>query len=368
LRFIRPVRAASIRRYALDDLALLAVRVSILAFAAAAMAGPLLMTAARRRAWDARVITVRVSDNLAESLRAAVASLDRQPPARREIVVSSAFPIGSITQEDVAAVPAHIGLRFERSVGLPPTRTVTLGATLAGTAGAVRAVDREALLRGDATSVRDIGQPRSSAIPVDVVAPGQPRAAIDAAIDGALSRRMAAPPVNRLARIVFSPDAVQPADESSIREAWMADAAARILRDPTAARAHVRVAATSDRLLVVARARVDGVNAPALIRLVTNSLGAVRDRIDQETVAIPDAQLVAWTRPAGPAPAPRTDTIDGDDRRWFWMAALALLAIETWMRRARNDATAAASGVAPIVAPGTDQSSGAGHAEADRVA
>ena len=38
---------------------------------------------------------------------------------------------------------------------------------------------------------------------------------------------------------------------------------------------------------------------------------------------------------AAPA-APRIDTVDEDDRRWLWIAALVLLAVEAWMRRARR--------------------------------
>src|SRR5437867_2669378 len=56
LRFIQPTRLAAIRRRVLDDIPLLAVRASILAVAAAAFAGPLLVTPARRGAWNARVV------------------------------------------------------------------------------------------------------------------------------------------------------------------------------------------------------------------------------------------------------------------------------------------------------------------------
>ena len=62
LRFLQPTRLAAIRRHLLEDLPLLAVRVALLAAAAAAFAGPLLVTAARRNAWDRRSVRAVVVD------------------------------------------------------------------------------------------------------------------------------------------------------------------------------------------------------------------------------------------------------------------------------------------------------------------
>jgi len=54
-------------------------------------------------------------------------------------------------------------------------------------------------------------------------------------------------------------------------------------------------------------------------------------------VPIADEVLRTWSRPSVPPATPRINTVD-DDRRWFWLAALGLLAIEMWMRRARRNA------------------------------
>src|SRR5947209_19587006 len=56
LRFLQPTRLASIRRHLLEDWLLLAIRIALLAAAVAALAGPLLITASRRTAWDRRVV------------------------------------------------------------------------------------------------------------------------------------------------------------------------------------------------------------------------------------------------------------------------------------------------------------------------
>src|SRR3954469_17902537 len=120
LRFLRPTRLGAIRRHVLEDLPLLAVRVALLAAAVAAIAGPLLVTAARRDAWNRRVVRAIVEDaapvsrgsptrdplpegvalqqtfqasSLADGIRRAVLWLDAALPARREIVIASALPI-----------------------------------------------------------------------------------------------------------------------------------------------------------------------------------------------------------------------------------------------------------------------------------
>ena len=65
--------------------------------------------------------TPRISNDASTRPRSPTASAARRsgsttaPPARREIVIASPFPIGSITQADIAAIPPSIGVRFERT-------------------------------------------------------------------------------------------------------------------------------------------------------------------------------------------------------------------------------------------------------------
>src|SRR6185369_1472977 len=63
LRFLQPTRLAAIRRHVLADAALLAVRAAILAAAVAALAGPLVVTSARRQAWERRTVRALVLDD-----------------------------------------------------------------------------------------------------------------------------------------------------------------------------------------------------------------------------------------------------------------------------------------------------------------
>ena len=57
--------------------------------------------------------------------------------------------------------------------------------------------------------------------------------------------------------------------------------------------------------------------------------------LGREILSIPDTQLNAWSREPGPAAVPQPDQRPWDGR-WFWLLSLALLAVETWMRRRRS--------------------------------
>jgi hypothetical protein len=407
LRFIAPSRLASMRRRMLDDVPLLAVRMAILVAAIAALAAPLAVTAARQREWNARTVSETVrGEDLRDGLRRAVAALEKAPPARREVVVSSAFSIGSLTAADIAAVPGSIGLRFERIGGLPETRTfadarVLTGAdtrvgpyaaggagNAAGVAGDAAGVGadprvRPALLARDLTfagartGVHEIQIADRASFPVEVDAPADAKPAIDAAIAAVLSQRVWAPPANRLAKLIViegGPPKLRAEAEKAAPQAaavttpWMADAIARMSRDAElqAAASGARtglsdqrftsapwqnVAAAADgapliaaagsmsELLVASAASAFDLVTPLLLRSIVNGLAVVPDVRQAEVVAISDAQLRAWSRPAPPLGAPRLDphSLENvqDDRRWFWAAVLGLLALEAWMRRAR---------------------------------
>lgn len=407
LRFLQPTRLAAIRRHVLEDIVLLAVRVALLAAAVAALAGPLFVTTARRQAWDRRIVRAVVVDDvvtdtvgaelappslappvgadqdrplrpalqrtfeaasLPDGIRRAILWLDAVPPARRELVVASPFPIGSITSADVAAIPADIGVRFERTGTLPGTRTVPAGRLL--TSAGVRA--REVTLAGDHTSVREAAAGDPMAWPIDVVSSKAEQPAIDAAVAAVLSQRVWAAPPDRRARLVL----VEPktamaqvvdglSDVSPVQQPWMADAAARIAGDRELRAAAARVAAglsdarfaaapwqilasaadgrplavaagSANRLVVASAARASDVATPVLLRSIANAIAAIPDLQRAEVVPIADALLQQWSRPSTPPASPRIETVEQDDRRWLWLAVLCLLGLEMWIRRART--------------------------------
>jgi len=397
LRFLQPTRLAAIRRHLLEDLPLLAIRISLVAAAVAALAGPLLLTSTRRQLWDRRTVRAIVTETggswavgpeqapplrqetfaaaiLADGIRRAILWLDTAPPARREIVIASAFPIGSITDADITAVPAGIGLRFERTGSLPSTRTVAIGRLL--TPDGVRR--REVTLTGVQTASRDVAAREPVSWPIDVVSSEAGRPGIDAAIAAVLSQHVWAAAPDRRARVVLVPPptsgVVQAftaavvsglADAAPIIQPWMADAVARIARDPDLRAAAVRVAdgladarfaaapwqplacAADGRPLAVAAGSARGVvvasSAPAsdvatpvLLRSIADAIADVPDLQRAEVVPIADAALQRWSRPPLPVTAPAIEMIDRDDRRWLWAAVLCLLALESWVRRARS--------------------------------
>ena len=408
LRFLRPTALASIRRHLLEDRLLLTLRIAIVAAAVAAAAGPLIVTRARRDAWNGRIVRATVAGggpvsggasrdgervlqvqefrgpSLADGIRRAVEWLDAAPPGRREVVVAAPLTVGSLSAADVADVPPNIGLRFERVGTLPEARTFAYGS--------VRSVDgsveREVTLAGAQTSVRDrstggSGAGDDRAFPLDVRAVPSARRFVDAAIAAVLGERVWSPPERHRAQLVIV-SADNAASEVGVAngdiQPWIADAIVRLTRDDdlqhastrsagalddprfsqapwvAVARSHdnrllIAAAAAAERLIVVTSAPPSDVVLPILVRGIVNAIAVVPDVVPLEIVPISDAQLTAWSRPAAPPPRPRIDRVESDDRRWLWTAVLGLLLVESWVRRAaRRDESRGRAGESARVA------------------
>jgi len=195
-----------------------------------------------------------------------------------------------------------------------------------------------------------------------------------------LSQRVWAAPPGRRARLVIVPPVAgsptrtdeggRPALAEGVSNAvpiaqpWMADAAARIARDPDLDAAAARVAgglpaapfaaapwqrlasaadgsplvvvaASANRLLVASAAPASDLATPVLLRSIASAIASMPDLRAAEVVPIADAVLQRWSRPAAPVTFPRVGAVEQDDRRWLWLAALGLLALESRIRRAR---------------------------------
>jgi hypothetical protein len=289
--------------------------------------------------------------------------------------MASPFPFGSLGATDIALIPPDIGVRFERTGTLPATRTAPAGAVL--TPAGVRT--RDVTFTAGDTSVREASAGDPIAFPIDIVASAADRPGLDAAVAAVLSQRVWAAPVDRRARLVLA-NATQPpsrgfgeppsvaglSDVSPIQQPWMADAVARIARDPDLRTAGERViaglsearfaaapwqilasagdgrplaaaAGSAQGLVVVTAAPASDVAMPVLLRSIANALAPTLDLQPAEVVPIGDAVLHGWSRPPMPVTSPRLDSVDEDDRRWLWLAALCLMAVEMWIRRARPD-------------------------------
>lgn len=357
LRFVPRLSPQSVRLRRLSDTWLLLLRVGIVACAALALAAPVLVTDARRAAWGERIARAVIVDGgvdttaIAETVRAEVSgsSLSRQeqthelssavrrgvnwlhqsPPARREIVILSPFIHGSLTEADVAAVPAGIGLRFVRTTNrLPP-------APLRGRFVAADGLGTfEASLDADSTAVRF--EPAAAAPFAGLVIQARPEDA--AAVErlrrvlahaGVADAGIAQPVIVRFrgGAAAGSTAAADPASRAT---------ALRLVQDPAIAALPVTITASGAELRVDADVEAASFEAATIVR------SALEARIDPvraaayEVASIPDASLQAWSR--GAAMPSREDWLRSDrsDARWLWLAALLLLAVEGLGRRRRQ--------------------------------
>ena len=318
LRFLRETALAAFRRRAIQDAALLACRVAIVAAAVAALAGPVLHTASRTAGYANRLsrASVAVDSNaapepsdavfrsatfnrtaIADAIGDGLVWLDAQPPSAREIVFAGSFRRGSIEASDLAVVPPEVGIRFVADTASAAPNQFT-SSSLTRRNGPLVRVDHLVRLDTDVTRMAD-----DAAVPV---------------------------PEDRL-RVIAAP-----ADQA------LAEAALRAAVDEG-----VPWTAADRRLLLVwdgADAAATAVQGVDVIRMaVPNpsslSARATWDAIDRATsrplvepVLIPSEQLQSWSRPPGP-PSPFAIPGDEGDRRWFWAAALALLGLEHRLRR-----------------------------------
>jgi hypothetical protein len=392
LRFVQPSRSAAVRMRLPSDVLLMLVRVAIVTLAVAAMAAPILLTAARTTAWDARTARAVIFDT-SDSMRAAdgaaaAAAVDVElrsasyatridaedlsvglarglrwlaviPPARREVVVISDLHRGAFREAAASAIPEGVGIRFVR-VGRALDETSLSSAPLLG-AGDVALREQTIELTRDATSAAI----RPSAVRgregLRFLAPPNGEAGIERLLRAIA--RAGTPSGERDQPIAVSfagspsPSAIAP-----IRENWMTGAVVRLLGDAERSTAALgtsraqkaaapwtaigwnrdgsvlaRAAAAGppgNELLIDIAASPDSFEAAEIVR---DTLIARLDpdaQAEHEIARIDEAQIAAWTRPAGPVAV--TDaawrSADSSDARWVWLGVLALLGVEHVLR------------------------------------
>ena len=353
LRFIRPSQLAAVRRRSIQDAALLACRVAILAAMAIALAGPVLQTRSRSAEYAARVaraivLEPGVSPSAAEGdarnafvsqtfARAhvidAVADAARwlaaQPPAAREVVLVGAFRRGSVTAAQLAAIPLSTGIRFVATRRAPGVRDVAMPVLLARRNLDERATSLDGRLVIERRQVRlDDDGTRVSEGPVTAAA-------------------------NDLLRIVAAP-ADQPLADAALRAAltsglrWPDDVTrVLVVWDGADEAAAVQRSLNGATVVRMARPVPASVAASAVAAAVERITGAPVTAF--EPTLISAEQLQAWSRPPGAVPADARP-VDEGDRRWLWGLALGLLALEQWLRRARNGSAIVEPRVAARVA------------------
>jgi len=359
-RFVRPAVTGAVRLRLPADVLLLAFRSAVLAAVVCALAQPVVVTPGRMRAWDAKIaraIVIDVSESmkaaagsaaaaaeretrgatmsvrievrdLADGVRRAAARLGRAAPARREIVVISDLQRGALSRSAIAAVPSSTGVRFVR-VGHPPTRRQFSGAPYFGSDG--RIPRPEITVDADRTSV------------VFATTGGEPEGLrIVGASEGAqtgLVRAVAssgAPGPSREQPIVMTFDGAQGPATSTVGSRWMLETALRLRNDPELARLSplVRVGTSGGALAVHVGASPDSYAAAVAVRgVLTARQGEVARAFSEDEVsAIGEEDLKPWSRDAPPVDPGAWRHAEDNDARWFWGAALVLLALEMRVR------------------------------------
>jgi hypothetical protein len=357
-RFLPAARLTPVQRGRPSDWLLLAVRSAIVASAVAALSQPLWMTAARGRDRDrqlARAIIVDTSRSMerptaagepgaivaqreaqriageatrsrigasaspASLIEGAIRWLDTQP-MRRELVVISDFQLAALSPSDLDRVPDDIG-RTMIPIALSGA-VVTSGST-SGLEIQLLAGEGD---RADAMAARDAA-----------LATGAP----------ATGRR------DRPVAVLFPRFELRDSwlrDARPLSHVWMFDAANRIASDALVRGAADRLATPVAKAVQFVTHPIDGVDALVVVAntaphtvLAAATLSAA---MSAAADVVPAAELspTVWSveqlksveRPAGESGREKAG-VPGDrsDGRWFWIAAVVLLVVESVIRRSR---------------------------------
>jgi hypothetical protein len=322
LRFVRETALAAFRRRAIQDALLLACRVAIVAVAVLALAGPIVQTPARTSRYAERVSRAVVQldgdatmdegilagafraqvfrrASLLDAIGEAVAWLDAQPPSSREVVFTGEFRKGQLTPADLHHVPAGIGVRFVPLEPGPSSDQFT-HTTLTREHGRLVFAEQAVGLSADATRVSAATTSPAPADIIRVIAAPRDQSLAEAALNAALDAGLRWP--NRNRRVVVIWEGAPPAG-----------GAGETLRMPV-----------PDPPSTAATA-------------LWNLVDAATPREAMEPNLVARADLDSWSRPPAGV-SPRARPADEGDRRWLWVLALALLALEQWLRREREQA------------------------------
>jgi hypothetical protein len=395
LRFLEATRLLPARSTRLSDLPLLLVRLAIVAVAVAALAQPLLRTANRQRNLGrtlARAILVdtsasmlqlmptgesgsayarREAARLAGEAQAGVVVETSDPArqiagasswlgkraARRELVVISDFRLGAIDPADFTAVPAEMGIRLlrvdTRSDSAPVDVITRSGAieTIARVTIQPRSTDVQWSARAPSVETPDIQLLSSAAEQATAEAAKEAVARVAAVtqVDPARSSAIVYPGYEQRALVLSS---TQP-----LNQPWMGDVVAALRNHGSLERAARGNVNGRERLLLFTSAGPASIESATLMLSALEALDVAPPAHEHEPDVLPDrvlqelqrepATLVAPARPPDRKTARpqdrKTRNLEDDgvsDGRWLWLLVWALLALETWMRRARRETRA----------------------------
>ncbi|HXG90297.1 MAG TPA: BatA domain-containing protein [Vicinamibacterales bacterium] len=360
LRFIRATQHSALRRHALSDWLLLAVRVGILAAAVAALAAPVWVSQSRRDRWSVRVARAivvaphrgadpevpvlqrliadeqassfvsevfRPPRHLGDGVRDAELWLRRQPPASHDVVIVGDLRAGAMTGSDLDVLPASTSVRvipLPASDKVASARLTTLAERVPGEAGAA-AFELELTVAEDTTAIARRPAPTQPPPPVTVRASEQNTPRVNAALRAVFAEGIVLPRQPRRP-VVIEFDGGKHAATSHRPDPFFQEVLERLPEMRGREDNGVWVVATGmggdDQAVVQAVDRV--------VRAVT-----AEDLQDLEAAAIPRSTLAQWSRPSRALATDLTPANEGD-ARVLWAIALVLLGVETLLRARRG--------------------------------
>ena len=92
-----------------------------------------------------------------------------------------------------------------------------------------------------------------------------------------------------------------------------------------------------DRLILVPPVDASSLTSAALIAATTRALSIAAPVTEMEPTTVSDDVLRSWQREPDASATSHISTDGASDGRWLWIVALALLGLETWLRRARRE-------------------------------
>jgi hypothetical protein len=352
LRFLRATQMTALRTRVVSHWPLLLVRMSIVGVATAALAGPVLVSDARRASWDARVAraivvsppgadsTARLAeeeargsftsaefraDHVADGIRAAVDWLGQQPPAAREVVIVGDFREGTIVDADLLDIPASAGVRFLPVPADSPGETLDVSGVAEGPDGRFGVHTQQIILDGSRTRVRrGASEPVGDLPQIVVVASKGDQRQADAVLRAVLREGVWRPIGDRRITIAFNGSPMAAAGEVP-SASWMR----RTLEQNPQVRGGER-----DGVLVVRpdMPATDPAAAAVVASVLRSAFEMTFDEAEPRRIAA--STLARWSRPAAASPAGARPG-DERDRRWFWLAVIGLLGVEHLLRRGK---------------------------------
>ena len=319
-----------------------------------------------RLARDAQMSLVIQSATPRRALAGAASWIARQQ-RRAEVVIVSDFQTGTIDRLDLDVVPRAAGIRFSRVSAVGGSNESV------AQAGDVETVARVTTSTTGSnvswtTNASTVGGHSSTLI----LASAAERSGIEAAQRAAAALGVRLPvDSSRAVAIVYAgyerrADILKTA--TPLHAPWMTDVVARLRADSMligAASTDASRGEASDSVgkLVVARSasgmpavvavqgQVDGrdhlillpsvdassLTSAALIAATTRALSIAAPVTEMEPTTVPDDVLRSWQREPDASATSQVSTDGASDGRWLWIVALVLLAVETWLRRARRE-------------------------------